>query len=530
MVKTFRQLLILALAIGVAIPAAGQVVRVTGGQVAGVPGKNPALVVYKGIPFAAPPTGERRWQPPAPVVPWTGVRPASEFGASCIQNIIPELKPWTYEFMTHTAVSEDCLFVNVWTAAKKPTKPLPVFVYIYGGGFNSGSGQVPLYDGEGLAAKGIIVVNFNYRVGPFGFLAHPELTKENPAHTSGNYGLYDQIAALKWVRDNIAAFGGDPNKVTIGGQSAGGMSVHSLLASPLAKGLFRGAIVMSGGSNVGGSTITTSGRGLADAEAGGLTFAAAKGASSLAELRAMSWQKIQEPLPAPAPGTNAGPAPRLGPIVDGVLLPISARDALAQGKYPDVPVLTGVTLDELGGISGPQGAVTAAAFTSRVKAQYGAKADEFLAMYPAPTDEQAAAAAVQSARDQALTSLYLWSRERGKALKTPSFIYLWDHPMPGPDAAKYKAFHSSELGYVFNTLYASDRPFVQADRDIAAMMSSYWANFVATGDPNGKGLARWDASGPSPVVMEVGDKVGPVPVAPAPAFTFFERLLLNPQR
>jgi carboxylesterase type B len=505
-------------------------VSVSGGRIRGVPGRDSAVMTFKGIPFAAPPVGQRRWKAPEPVLGWEGVRRADSFGASCIQTIVPERKPWTYEFMTHGEISEDCLFLNVWTAAASPKERRPVFVYIYGGGFNEGSGAVPVYDGEGLASKGLVVVTFNYRVGVLGFLAHPDLSKERTPPASGNYGLLDQIAALRWVQHNIAAFGGDPARVTIAGQSAGGMSVHSLMASPLARGLFHRAIVQSGGSSIGGGGIGLGFRTLADAEADGRTFAAAKGAPSLAALRGTGWEKLSEPLPPPAGGA---PAPRLrfSPIVDGHVLPAPIRDIVAQGKQHDVPTLTGANVGELGGLTASQGAVTVETFVTRARQQYGAMADEFLQLYPASTDEQAAAAQRLSSRELALVSTYLWARERAKTSRTNAYTYLWDHTLPGPDAPRFGAFHTSEVPYVLNTLYMSDRPFTDADRQIAGMMSSYWANFAATGDPNGPGLPRWEPVGDRPEVMEVGDRTGPVPLAEsASRIAFLEKFLLSRPR
>jgi para-nitrobenzyl esterase len=511
---------------------ARQPVRLIGGLVSGLPGRDPSVAVFKGIPFAAPPIGERRWKEPGPVVPWKGTLAATEFGPSCIQSIVQERKPWTYEFMAHNEVSEDCLHLNVWTGAKSARERRPVFVYIYGGGFTEGSTAVPVYDGEGLAKKGLVVVTANYRVGVLGFFVHPELTKESLAHASGNYGLLDQVAALRWVRSNIAAFGGDPNRVTIAGQSAGGMSVHSLIASPLAKGLFHRAIVQSGGSSVGGGGIALRSQALADAEANGVTFAQAKGAASLTALRAMTWQEIVAPLPAPAGsegGTPAAPALRFSTIVDGYMLPAPVRDVVAQGKHNDVPVLTGANLGELGGLSGPQAPVTVASFTERARRTYGPLADEFLKLYPATTDAQASAAQAESSRDQAMVSMYLWARGRAKTSKTPAFTYLWDHTLPGPDADRYGAFHTSEVPYVLNSLSMSDRPFTGKDRAIADMMSSYWANFAARGDPNGKGVPAWAPVGDGRAVMEVGDKTGPVPLTrDAGRFAFFEKFLTQP--
>jgi len=495
--------------------AISQPVKVEGGLVSGVPGKDTSIMAFKGVPFAAPPVGDLRWRAPKRAAAWQGVRRADKFSASCIQNVVAERKPWTYEFMTHGDISEDCLYLNVWTAAKSAAEKRPVYLFLYGGGFTEGAAAVPVYDGEGLAKKGLVVVTINYRVGVLGFLAHPELTKESDHQASGNYGLLDQIAALQWVRENIAHFGGDENRVTVAGQSAGGMSVHDLTASPLAKGLFQRAIVESGGSNIDRAGPGNA-RALAQAEAEGQKFAESKGAKSIGELRAMRWQKV----------TEAGGPGRFAPIVDGYSLPAPVREIIAQGKQNDVVTLTGANAGELGGLGPPQGPMTAEKFANQARQRYGAAAEEFLKLYPAETDEAARTAQSQSARDQALVSMYLWARERSKTARTRVYEYLWDHALPGPDAERYGAFHTSEVPYVMNTLYMSDRPFTEVDRRIADMMSSYWVNFAATGDPNGKGLAAWAPADERPEVMEVGDKTGAIPAAGSQAkFKFFETFL-----
>jgi len=501
-------------------------VRTASGLVEGVPGTDPALRVFKGIPFAAPPVGNLRWRPPQPPVPWQGVRKADHFCASCIQNIVTERKPWTYEFMAHNEISEDCLFLNVWTPAKSNNEKHPVFFWIHGGGNNEGSAAAPVYDGEGLAKKGLVVVVINYRLGVLGWLTHPELTKESPNHASGNYGLLDQIAALKWVHENIAAFGGDPNRVTIAGQSAGASAVHNLTASPLAKGLFQRAIAESGSS--------VDGRGqrpLAEQEQDGVKFAQAKGAQSLAALRAMSWENLVAPVPGASanPATGATPLWRFGVVVDGYSLPASITEIFAQGKQNDVPTMTGCNADEGGAV--PQPDITSEEFQKQARQKYGDMADAFLRLYPAASKEEAGRAQNDSARDQARVSMYLWATNRGKTGKTKAYTYFWNHALPGPDADKYGAFHTSEVPYVLNSLNKSDRPFKDADRIIADMMSSYWANFAATGDPNGKGLAAWPAVGKkSGMTMQLGDKTVPIPVAGNKAkLSFFEQFLAKPR-
>jgi para-nitrobenzyl esterase len=527
---SFTRLALVASLLAVAIASAtvilqgrqdglNQPVKVQGGLVSGVPGKHAGITAFRGVPFAAPPVGNRRWQAPQPPEPWTGVRKAETFGASCIQTVVQERKPWTYEFMTHGDVSEDCLFVNIWTPAKSASEKRPVFVYIYGGGNNEGSGMVPVYDGEGLASKGLVVVNFNYRVGVLGFLTHPELSKEAPYHASGNYGLLDQIAAVKWVHENIAAFGGDSARITVAGQSAGGQAVQNLTASPLAKGIFDRAIIESAGGAA---------RPLAEAEADGVRFAEVKGAKTLSELRAKSWEDIVTPVAAPpaaAPGGRGGGNLRFGVVVDGYALPATVTEVFAQGKQNDVPTITGNNADE-GGAS-PQPTTTAQDFERQARQRYGELADEFLKLYPVATDEAAKLAQNQSARDIARTTLYLAAMERSKTAKTKVFPYFWNHPLPGPDVARYGAFHTSEVPYVLNTLDRSDRPFTDVDRKIADLLSSYWVNFATSGDPNGKGLPTWPAvDGKSWTTMELNDKPRAIPVADTPAKqAFLERAL-----
>ena len=314
-------------------PALDAPVRVAGGLVSGAPGRDASITVFKGVPFAAPPVGDLRWRAPRPVVAWSGVKKADQFGANCMQTIVDEKKPWTYEFMAHGPVSEDCLFLNVWTGAASAAGKRPVYVYVHGGANTEGSGAVPAYDGEGLARKGIVVVTVNYRLGVLGFFTHPELTQESEARASGNYALLDLIAALRWVREHIAAFGGDPGNVTLGGQSAGASNTHSLVASPLAKGLFHRAIAESGSSIAAGRNART----LADQERLGIEFAQAKGARAIAELRAMSWPDLTAPVPA----TSGAPAPaggfRFGVVLDGHVLPASPLDAFTAGTQHDVP-------------------------------------------------------------------------------------------------------------------------------------------------------------------------------------------------
>jgi len=522
-------LMILAAAICAPLGAIQQPAKTRGGLVSGVVGKKPGITAFKGIPFAAPPVGNQRWAAPKPPAAWTGVLKADKFSASCIQSVVDERKPWTHEFMTHGEISEDCLYLNVWTAAKSASEKRPVFVYIYGGGFNEGSAAVPVYDGEGLAIKGLVVVTLNYRVGILGFLTHPELSAESEHHASGNYGLLDQVAALQWVHDNIAAFGGDPNRVTIAGQSAGASSVHALTASPLGKGLFQRAIEESG------SSVTGAGRGgagqLANAEQNGVRFAESKGAKNLADLRAMTWQQITAPVQAPAnaAGRGGGTGVRFSLVVDGYFLPAPVDEIFSQGKQNDVPELTGLNANDLGVTSNP--GATSSAFEEQAKTRYSDLAEAYLKAYAVTSDAQAAQTLTESSRDQSRVSMYLWATNRAKTAKTKAYTYYWNHTLPGPDAATYGAFHTSEVPYALNTLYMSDRPFTAADQKIADMMSSYWMNFAATGDPNGKGLPHWPAVSEKPeTTMEVGDGTSAIPVAGAPAkIEFWKQYFARPR-
>lgn len=492
-----------------------QPVRVETGTIRGVLTTDAAVTSFKGIPYAAPPVGELRWKPPLAPAKLQGVLHADRFAASCMQNITEERKPWTYEFMAHGETSEDCLFLNVWTPARSTNERLPVLVWLHGGGYTEGSASVPAYDGEALARKGLVVVTINYRLGFFGYLAYPELSRESERGASGNYGLLDQIGALQWVAKNIAAFGGDSTRVTVAGQSAGAGSVHFLTISPLAKGLFQRAIAESGSAawmspEVAHSPMAM--KNLADAEKDGVRFAEERGAHSLKQLRAMTWQQLNILNPQ-----------RMVPVQDGWVLPQGFAETFAAGKQNDVQFLTGCNADEGG--AEPHPTVTLEQFRKNAHERFAGLANEFLELYPAATDAKAAEDQNAAARDYERTSMYFWAQDRQRTSHSKVFTYYWDHPLPGPDKEKYGAFHTSEVPYVFNSLNKSDRPWSAEDRAIADKMTSYWANFAANGDPNGKDLATWPPfNAQRPITMELGDRPGPIPVAGKPEFDFLRRL------
>jgi para-nitrobenzyl esterase len=492
-------------------PAFRDPVRVEGGLLSGARGRDPSVTVFRGIPYAAPPVGDLRWRAPQPPAPWEGVRKADHFSANCTQRLRDSLGPWTAEYQPHGTVSEDCLYLNVWTAASSEREKRPVLFYIHGGAFTDGSGDVPVYDGENLAKMGIVVVTINYRVGALGFFTHPELTKESGHHSSGNYGLLDQVAALQWVRRNIAAFGGDPARVTIAGQSAGAASVHYLTASPLARGLFARAIPESGSRLEAGPRKT-----LSESEQDGLRFAESREARSLQELRALPSETLASPL-------DDGFSFR--PIVDGWFLPKDAGDIFASGEQNDVPTLTGWTYDE-GSFNPDYGRTPADEFRKQVLQHAGPLAEAFLKLYPASTQEEAAESQKAFARDQSLVSMSLWAANRDRTSKTAVFTYLFTHPQPGPTQGQYGVFHSSELPYVFSNLNESDRPWTATDRKIAKVLSSYWLNFIATGDPNGEGLPGWPAFSPgSATTMELGDTMAPRPIVDPAKLDLLRQLL-----
>jgi para-nitrobenzyl esterase len=482
-------------------------VKTNSGPVAGTVSSDGKVSIFRGIPYAAPPVGDLRWKAPQPVKAWTAVLHADDFGPSCMQDLQRSRLPWDTQFMAQNNDSEDCLTLNVFAPADAAGKRLPVVFWIHGGGFTEGSSEVPVYDGTELAKTGIVVVTINYRLGIFGLMAHPELTAESPHHASGNYGYLDQVAALEWVKRNIASFGGDPARVTIDGQSAGAGSVHALISSPLAKGLFSGAIAESGSSLTLAPHPT-----LAAAEKAGVDFAAKAGAHSLSDLRAMPAQAL----------FDASKGKRFPSPVDGYFLTEDPIKVLAEGKENKVPFITGIQREDfrLQVTNLP----TVAVYKKMAADTYGAMADAFLTLYPANTDAEAATAMTDSSRDKQKASMYLWALETEKADKTPVYTYFFTHALPDPKHPEFGAFHTGEVPYTFRNLAMFNRPFTPMDQQVSDTISSYWKNFFATGNPNGAGLAKWTpVSGGQADTEEIGDHTGEIPLMPAEKLAFWKK-------
>ncbi len=495
--------------------AAQSPVRVTGGLVSGVPFAH-GLEVFKGIPFAAPPVGKLRWRPPEPPAAWRGVRQADHFGAPCMQPVEPHrVGPWSASFLSMRPSSENCLYVNVWTTAKQPSAPEPVMVWIYGGGFVSGAASVRIYDPSALARRGVVLVSFNYRLGPFGFLAYPGLTQESPHHSSGNYGLLDQIAALRWVRKNIAGFGGDPREVTIFGQSAGAASVWLLMQSPLARGLFERAVIMSGPAVIPTPAMMSAKRSLAEGEAQGRKFAALLGAHSLEQLRA---------LPAKTIVRDSGPID-WEPVEDGWVL--------REGWHPqrEVEVINGMVADDIGigyyGNGAPP-PVTLETYRQKLEAVCGTELSTCLQLYPAHNDQQAASAILNALRDRARVSLYKWGVLQTR-MSPRVYIYYFDRKIPWPQHPQFGAFHSSEEPYVFDNLRLMRRPWQALDWRIAEQMSSYWTNFAKSGSPSGASLPLWPPLRAGNLeIMQLGPRMKPMPLASSSRLKFWLGYLKTP--
>jgi para-nitrobenzyl esterase len=479
-------------------------VKIDSGLLAGTVGVTQSSVrMFKGIPFAAPPLGENRWRAPQPVAKWDGARKADAFGAPCTSGPpapgrggrgAPGARgdappaaaaPAAQQAPREPARSEDCLYLNVWTSAKSAGDRRPVMVWIYGGGFTGGSGGLAWYDGENLAAKGPVIVTLNYRLGPLGFFAHPELAKESGHNASGNYGMMDAIAALQWVKRNIAAFGGDPNNVTVAGESAGAIMVGALVGSPQAKGLFTRAIAESGGWM--GLTMARM-RSSAEAQAGGAKAAEALGAKTIAELRAKPLDQLTGLL-------------GVGLVVDGYLIPEDTSFTFTNGKQNAVDVLSGSNKDEANfgicpgaGLNARGGGppMTADAFKANAQRKFGEMADQFLRLYPVASDDDARQMAHQACADEINWNMRQWAAAQEK-LGKKGYTYFFSHIQnvngaPSPQAAT----HTSEISFAWNNPKGqANQTWTDVDVKLADQMSSYWVNFITKGDPSGSGLPEW---------------------------------------
>jgi para-nitrobenzyl esterase len=443
------------------------VLTVEGGKIRGVESGTPGILIYKGIPYAAPPVGDLRWREPQAVIPWDSVKVCDTFGAAAPQKLTDPGSFYDKEFYAQSphVKNEDCLYLNIWTpAAGKTNAKLPVAMWIHGGAYRNGFGHENEFDGIAWAEHGVILVTINYRLGVLGFLAHPELTAESPNHTSGNYGILDQVAALKWIKANIAQFGGDPDHVTIFGQSAGAGSVQSLVASPLTKGLVHAAIIQSGGG-IGSRPAYM----LADAEQTGESITRFYNCSSIKDMRAIAADSLGdfENRMAAFMKTENRPG-NLSPNVDGYLLKESFSDAAINGTLADIPYIIGGTIVDMRGNSKP------------------------------------------------IADFCIARQEKGGK----AFAYQFARPLPGDDAG---AFHSSELWFVFHTLDRCWRPLTEGDEALSQYIVDCWTNFAKYGDPNGEGEEKWKPftrENPKFMLFSTDDKINTSslgdPLAPPP--------------
>jgi para-nitrobenzyl esterase len=494
---------VLALSLGAcagpaSVPAdSGAIVNAPAGRLEGrIEG---GVRVFRGIPYALPPVGAARWQPPAPMPRWNGVRQAVEFGPECVS---PKSTVKTIYSRAAGPMSEDCLTLNIWTPAD--AKDAPVFVWIHGGALWAGASREGLYDGARMAGRGVIVISINYRLGPLGWLAHPELSRESPHGVSGNYGLLDQVEALRWVHANIGAFGGDAANVTIAGESAGALTVMYLMASHEARGLFAKAIAQSA-YMISTPELKQDRHGMSSAEGGGVRLAAALKAQDLAALRAMDAETL----------TNAAAASGFFPMgaIDGRVLPRQIVEVFDRGEQAPVPLLAGFNSGEIRSLRmlAPPPPATAAEYVKLIREKYRDRADAFLRLYPKGNLQESILAAT---RDQ----LYGWTAERlvrkQVALGQPSYLYLFDHGYPAADEAGLHAFHAAELPYVFGAFDGTPPdwpkvPDTAAERNLSEAMLDYWTSFARSGQPQAAGAPDWPAFGESARYMAFTDAPRP---------------------
>jgi para-nitrobenzyl esterase len=484
-------------------------VRVDGGDVKGV--AHAGVLSFKGIPFAAPPVGDRRWKAPQPVVDWTGVRPATAFGPDCMQKPFPsDAAP------LGTEPAEDCLVLNVWRPAPATASKLPVMVWIYGGGFVNGGSSPAVYDGSPFAKRGVVFVSFNYRLGRFGFFGHPALTEESPNAPLGNYGYMDQIAALQWVRRNIAAFGGDPDSVTVVGESAGGISVHMLLTSPLAKGLLHRAIIESGGGRDGLLPVRRLHEnivdGLESAESIGVSFAKSVGvdgvdAAALAALRHVPAERVVADLNLASMGAAAATYVG-GPMIDGTIVVESPEQAYLAGHNARLPLLVGANSADIG--------FSTATTLDDVLAPFGVNKDKALAAYDPDGTGDVRVVGAAMAMDRLMGEPARFAARTLAAQGVRAYLYRFSYVAESMRTQWRGAPHATEIPYVFDTVAAKyGKELTAADAAVAAAANAYWANFAKFGDPNGQGAVAWPSYDPKTDAIldftSAGPKGGPDP-------------------
>jgi para-nitrobenzyl esterase len=441
---------------------------------------------YKGIPYAAPPVGELRWKEPQPVEAWTEVRPCTEYGPAC-----PQPEADISGFMEIDETDEDCLYLNVWTPAEGPGESLPVMVWIHGGAFTTGSGSQEIYNGHYLAEKGVVVVTINYRLGPLGFMAHPLLSEESPHGVSGNYGLLDQIASLEWVKENIEAFGGDPDNITVFGESAGGISILDLMVSPLATGLFDRAIVESGPMLELGLPIDKD-MSLEEAERSGTDMAAALGCSQEENVLACLRSKTpQELISAPKPLAMLASPIAQGPNVDGWVLPDEPSALFAAGYQQSIPLLIGTNADE-GSIFAPE--ILQGLYWGSLVFLYGDFAAQVNELYPVESQGQVKPTLSRLITEMGFAASSKLAAASMTEVDAPAYLYEFTRLSNDPRAEGRGSFHGLEIVYVFGTFdEVRAEGAEQADYDLSEAMMTYWTNFAATGDPNGRGVPEWPA-------------------------------------
>lgn len=486
--------------------AADEPLRIDTGLISGErAAKDRDICVYKGIPFAAPPVGARRWKEPERPANWEGVRACTAFGHVCPQTPYPANSVYSQPAQP---MSEDCLYLNVWTGAAKADEKRPVMVWIHGGALTRGSGSLGIYNGEALARQGVVLVTINYRLGPFGYLASPALSKESSHGSSGNYGLLDQIAALEWVQRNISAFGGDSSRVTIFGESAGSWSVCALVATPLAKGLFHRAIGQSGGCFSPMQYLNESRNGFPPAEKNGENLARILGCDkaedSLAAMRAKSADEILA-----AAAKDPGQA-RARANVDGWVFADEIYNLYAQGKHNHVSVIVGSNADEATAFAGSLPPSTQASVQAMAKSKYGDLTQQFFKVYPVTSDSDARDALLHSLRDELFTwEMRTWARLMHKG-GDKAYVYYFSRVPPRPEASTLGAYHAAEISYVFDNLALVPWKQQTADQKLAQAMSGSWVRFAGHGTPLGNGMEAWPAYNPADEpYLDFGDTIVP---------------------